>query len=310
MKRSLFAAAAIFSFAALTVEAFDDYDQAVRAGIKAQSAKKNDEAVKCYEEAVSLTENPGKQHKVLIRLTELYWKKNDPKSAFGALDRIIRNEKMNTWMKVDALTRRGNYNKWRNNAEADRDFRKALALKPSGKIKHELLNSYADLLIIMKKYPEAESLLKEAETLERSPDYLIMYTKLGLARIAAAQKKYDEARELYLEVIKNPDALWWQRNDGYSELVNRVYLPQNKTEDALKILKHAEKNSAIPKQGKKWIIDSRIRALYIYPAQQLIREKKFDQASELLKDVKDLQKASKKVKQEVIKTKEDIELYR
>lgn len=310
MKRNLLIAAMVFSFAAFTLEAFDNYDQAIQAGVKARSAKKFDEAIKNFEEAVKLTDDPVRQCKALIGMADLYNRKKDVKSALETLERIVQDDRMSAKQKVDALTRKGNFNKWRDNAEAEADFQKAMELKSSGTLRHELLNSYADLLLIMNRPQDAEKLLKEADAFTNSPDYLQLYTKLGLARIASEAKKYDEAQRLYLEVVRNRNGQWWQLNSGYTGLIQNVYLPQNKTKNALKILEHAEKNSVIPAQQKKWIIDYRIRVVYLHPAKQLMKEKKYDQAAELLKNVKELDKASKKVRQEIIRTREDIELER
>lgn len=116
------------------------------------------------------------------------------------------------------------------------------------------------------------------------------------ARAAASQKKYEEAQELYRKTIASAKAPYWIKNGAYSDLFYRVYRPQNKTEEGLKLLDEAEKDPTIPQKNKEWISTAKLDARYLAPARRLIHEKKFDQAAEALKSVP-VEDLSRKTKQ-------------
>ena len=281
MKARFLLAAAAFAVAVFTAEAFDSYKDAFQAARKARNEKNYDEALKILEEAKSLAKNPWQKYQSLDFAAEVFWNKKDLDGALSKLDEIIANEETKADWKANALTKRANFMKWKGKgAEAEEFYKKAMELDATGGAKQNVLISYADLLRAQKKFDEAMKLLQDALAVENGAAYQISSAKLGMASVEADRKEYDKASALYNELFNVKET--WIADAARIQMVEKVYLFQNKFAEAAQFLDKVEADESIAKNRKGWIPDARVRII-IFEASPLIREKKFEEAAEKLK---------------------------
>ena len=284
MKARFLLAAAAFACAVFTAEAFDTYKDALQAARKARNDKKFDESLKNLEEAKSLAQKTGEKVQALDIASDIYmWNKKDLKKAVAQLDELLGLEGISANQKVNTLVKKANFLKWNGKkGESEEFYKKAMELEVTGGTKQNLMNSYADLLRINKKYDDAMKLYQECAALEKGTPNNIQNAKLGIARVTADMKEYDKAFELYIEITKIPNVAKWIAEPAYREIIDKVYFPQKKYEEAAAFLDKMSADENLSSGMKAWITDARIRINHSQ-ANDLIREKKFDEAAEKLK---------------------------
>ena len=245
----------VFACTVFTLGAFDNYRDASRAAQKARQSGNFDEAVKFYEEAATLAKNPSQMCNVLNAAADvLCWNQNNLEGALKKMDEILQSEKTNDDQKVQALTRKGTYCRWRRRPdEATSYFEKAMEMKSSKNTRHYLLNIYSEFLISQKKYSQAKTLLQEASSIEKPSDGNIVITKTHFAKLAAAEGNFEDAIKLYREALAFPKIPQWLIPNIYREMVNKGYIPQKNFQGANQVIEEVEKNDAIPEKNKKWI---------------------------------------------------------
>lgn len=310
MKARFLLAAAAFACAVLTAEAFDTYKDAFQAARKAGNEKNYDKSQKFLEEAKVLAKNHGQKVQVLDFYADICWYKNELDNAFAKLDEIIGDDESTANQKADALTKKANFLKWKGRkAEAEELYQKAMEQKITGGTKQRVLNGYADLLRLNKKYDEAEKMFQESIAVEKGVPHCVHQTKLGIARVAVDKKDYDKALALYDEIIKTPKIAPWIAGSAYKEIVEKICFPQAKFAEAAEFLDKLEADENISKEQKPWISDFRI-LLNVYQARALMKEKKYDEAAEKLKAAETFHTQTTWVKQHLAALPASIELGR
>lgn len=309
--KAKFLFAAAFAFAVFTAEAFDNFAQAFQAARQARSSRKLDEALKNLEEAKSLAQNPAQKVQALNFAADICWQKNDLKGAIAKLDEIISIENATPNQKTYAASKKGNYLKWKGKrADAEKAYKQAMGFESVNDAKQDLYNSYADLHRANKKYGEALKLYQESLAVEKPNPYHVQNAKLGIARVTAEQKQYDKALELYTEVTKIPKVNKWIEINAYREMIDKVYFPQKKFAEAKDVLAKLEADNGIPKNQKDdWNGACRIR-MAIIQARDLMRQKKLDEAAEILKGAHDNKTSWAWVKQHLADAEADVEFIR
>lgn len=283
MNRRVLMAAFAFAFAACSLSAFENYNEAVRAAQKARNNRKFDESIKYYEQAASLAKTQGMKCNALHAVADIYFTKGDLNNSLKKLDEIVQDEKSTNDQRVSALAKQGNFCRWRGRRrEAFPYFKRAMEIKTSKNQRHYLLNSYADLLIAEKKLNEAETLIKEALAIEKPSQGNLMNTKLAMGRLSSARENYDAALETYRGIIAAPKNPQWAKNSAYRESIQKVYIPQKKFQDANSLLDEIEKNPSIPEKDKTWLNELRAHVL-LGQAQAAVAQKNYDEAARFYK---------------------------
>ena len=308
MKARFLLAAAAFACTVFTAEAFDSYKDAYQAARKARNEKNYDEALKILEEAKSLAKNQGQKVQSLDFAVDVYmWNKKDLKKAVSTLDEIINNDESSAVAKANALVKKGNFLKWNGKKDqAEDSYKKAMELDIAGGTKQNVMNSYADLLRMNKKYDEAMKLYQDSVALEKGSPNQIKIAKLGIATVTADQKDYDKALELYNEFLKTPELPGWLAEPARRYIVEKVYFPQKKFAEVAEYLNKLEADQEIPENQKKWIPEFRAR-INLEQANSLIRENKLDEAAEKLNAIDDSKIKSAGMKQWVASTRAYLE---
>lgn len=310
MKARFLLAAAAFACSAFAAKAFDTYEQAVRAARAADAANKYDEAVKHFAEAESLAKNPWQKFGAQYDSSLVLFKKDDLKGAIGILDKILADKKYNESQKAYAMARKGSLLKWKGmDAEATKVLQKAMKYKVKGVARQCVLNSYADLVRRAKAYDEAAKCYREALAEKKGDAYQTQTAKLGLARIAADKKQFDKALELYLEVTQLPDLSPILEQAAYSQIIELIYLPRKKFAEIAGLLDKLEARNSLSRDMVSLVGSSRIR-MNLVQAEDLLKQKKFDEALEKIKAVEAIPTNNSWLKQKRVSSMSDIEIAR
>ena len=282
----------VFACAAFTLGAYDNYREAFQAARKAQQNRNYDEAVKCGEEAASLAKNPSQICSALhFTADTLCWQKKDLEGALKKMDEILQNEKMSEDQKVHALCKKGVYCRWKARPEeAASYFERAMKMKSSKNQRHNLLNNYSEFLISRKNYSQAKTLLEEASSIEKPSDANLVVTKMHFAKLASAEKNFEEAIKYYREALAYPKIPKWMIPNVYREMVTKCYIPQKKFQGAVKVIEEVEKDDAIPQKSKGWINNVKASIL-LAQARAAVEQKLLEDAERFYKAAAAIPKA-------------------